>query len=146
MLNAFKARDWAGKLQSAVDPLDPSQPDDQLDELEYSLLNSYAIPLDSPIILKPLQDARIPFIIADFIIIGVLHFVEKRMHAQKQLTAMKNNASSSLHHEEDKKTGMALKKVQRDEKQRVQQESKAAAPKGSTTQMNPQINQPDKNK
>jgi hypothetical protein len=96
---------------------------------------------NAPHYLQTLQDARIPFIIADFIIIGVLHFIEKRMQAQK--LAIKN--TSSLHHEDDKKTGMALKKAQRDEQRRVQQESKVT-PKGSTTHMNPQINQPDKNK
>ena len=91
--------------------------------------------------LDTLQDARIPFIIADFVIIGVLHFVEKRVQAQKLAT--KN--ASSLHHEDDKKTGIALKKAQRDEQRRVQERTKQA-PKGHTTHMNPQINQPDKNK
>ena len=62
---------------------------------------------------------------------------------QAQKLAMKD--ASSLHHEDDKKTGIALKKAQRDEQRRVQQETKVA-PKGSITHMNPQINQPDKNK
>ena len=82
-----------------------------------------------------------PFIIADCIIIGVLHFLEQRMKAQKVAIKTVENA----HHEDDKKTSMALKKAQRDEQRRVQQQNKSGLI-GPTTHMNPQINQPDKTK
>ncbi|KAI2494715.1 hypothetical protein MHU86_19803 [Fragilaria crotonensis] len=87
------------------------------------------------------EDARVPFIIADCIIIGVLHFFEHRAKVHKAAIKTAENA----HREDDKKTSLALKKAQRDEQRRVQQQNKSG-PKGPTTHMNPQINQPDKTK
>ena len=91
------------------------------------------------------QDARIPFVIADVIVIAVLHYVERYMQSQKLAVEQETKKAVNKKHEGDKKTVAALKQAQREEKKRAQQNQKAA-PKGGTTHLNLQINMPDKNK
>ena len=67
------------------------------------------------------------------------------MQAAKLAREQAIKHADSKKHEDDKKTGIALKQAQRDEQKRAQQQIKKAPP-GSTAHMNQQLNMPDKTK
>eukprot|EP00545_Synedropsis_sp_CCMP1620_P002050 CAMPEP_0119011080 /NCGR_PEP_ID=MMETSP1176-20130426/5447_1 /TAXON_ID=265551 /ORGANISM="Synedropsis recta cf, Strain CCMP1620" /LENGTH=104 /DNA_ID=CAMNT_0006963851 /DNA_START=44 /DNA_END=358 /DNA_ORIENTATION=- len=91
------------------------------------------------------EDAKIPFICADVVVIVALHFVEKGMKKQTALKEMQEKGAINKKHEDDKMTKASTKSAQRDEQKRAQQRQKSA-PKGSTAHLSRQINKPDKTK
>lgn len=86
------------------------------------------------------QNARIPFMLVDGLLIYGLHVWESSLKKEKDMLAGKE----ALHHEEEKKAARALKAATRQE--RKAQEKKIHIINKSSGQQKPFIHQPDKSK
>mmetsp|Transcript_22450 Transcript_22450/g.27067 ORF Transcript_22450/g.27067 Transcript_22450/m.27067 type:complete len:101 (-) Transcript_22450:219-521(-) len=98
--------------------------------MAFSLLNHF---------FWDIEDARLPFIFADVVVVTSLHYVEKGMKAEKEMQKTKA-ALAGKAHEEDKLSNRALKSATRDEQKRLSGQTKHMA---SSTKPHP-INQPKK--
>lgn len=91
-----------------------------------------------------IPEAKLPFMIADVIVIGALHFVDRGMKAEKELERIKAEKEQQ-NHESSKVSSRAQKAATREEQKRAMKQQKYNS-KNSNGKGNHNIQQPSKAK